>query len=378
MSGCLALYHETGTSITLSLLARKWSLLHVRLPHDMVQVFFFFFSRSTDRVRFIFSGHNFGFPHSSSFECADASGRRVSTYSQGVNCQKNEYGDTFSTMGSWCGVNYHGKDRLAAGWLDTSAVATLASSTASSRYTIGSVDSFTPVVPTRMVRVPLRKPIVMDGKDLDGGYASWYYYVEFRSGYQNLCTNLNSGPALIIRLAPNPTSGANSLAIDSRPDTQTMDDAPIYQAGYVFNDTFQGISIRVVSINANQAVIDVVLDQTIQNQLPGSYFIMAKHSGRVLDVFGGSVDALAQVIQFDPLNGQNQNWSPLVNTDGTWSFVAKHSNMCLDIATQQNGGERSRLHTIDRFFCFCFFFLPTLLHCLSFASNPLIFFLSTP
>jgi hypothetical protein len=85
-----------------------------------------------------------------------------------------------------------------------------------------------------------------------------------RAGYQNQCSWLNSGPAVIIRIAPQENLGPNSLAIDSVPETYTMDDAPVFKAGYVLTDAYQGISIRVDSISADQAVVVVAIDDVAQ------------------------------------------------------------------------------------------------------------------
>jgi hypothetical protein len=72
---------------------------------------------------------------------------------------------------------------------------------------------------------------------------------------------------------------------------------------------------------------------------PGYYRIVAKHSNKVLDVTGG-VGATADgvfVQQWDWLGGDNQKWELRPAGDGYYNIIAKHSTRSLDVA----GGPRA-------------------------------------
>ncbi len=71
----------------------------------------------------------------------------------------------------------------------------------------------------------------------------------------------------------------------------------------------------------------------------GAYYkIVAKHSGKCLDVTGGSRDAGAALIQWDCHGGDNQLFS-IVGQSGYYKVIAKHSGKCLDIygGSRDNG-----------------------------------------
>eukprot|EP00164_Ancoracysta_twista_P015917 GFYU01026497.1.p1 GENE.GFYU01026497.1~~GFYU01026497.1.p1 ORF type:complete len:330 (-),score=48.06 GFYU01026497.1:46-1035(-) len=64
----------------------------------------------------------------------------------------------------------------------------------------------------------------------------------------------------------------------------------------------------------------------------GFWYIIAKHSGKCLDVAGKSVKNSANVEQYRPCNGDNQKWRFQAAEDGFWYIIAKHSDKCLDVA----------------------------------------------
>jgi len=71
----------------------------------------------------------------------------------------------------------------------------------------------------------------------------------------------------------------------------------------------------------------------------GSYYkITAKHSGKCLDVTGGSQDNGANVIQWDCHNGDNQLWR-IEPVGSYYRILAKHSSKALDVegANPNNG-----------------------------------------
>jgi len=79
--------------------------------------------------------------------------------------------------------------------------------------------------------------------------------------------------------------------------------------------------------------------KTMLNSAPGSfpfkenefYVIIAKHSGKCLDVRGISTDKGANIIQYDYWGGDNQKWKLEPVGDGYYRIIAKHSGKCLDV-----------------------------------------------
>ena len=63
----------------------------------------------------------------------------------------------------------------------------------------------------------------------------------------------------------------------------------------------------------------------------GSYYIVVKHSGKVLDVAGVSCENGATVCQWDLNNGHNQMWKITQDDDGYFQIKANHSGKVLDI-----------------------------------------------
>ena len=65
--------------------------------------------------------------------------------------------------------------------------------------------------------------------------------------------------------------------------------------------------------------------------------VIAKHSGKCLDVSGGSRSNGADVIQWNCHGGDNQLWRLVPAAGGYFRIIAKHSGKCLDVS----GGSRS-------------------------------------
>src|SRR5215207_4898702 len=65
----------------------------------------------------------------------------------------------------------------------------------------------------------------------------------------------------------------------------------------------------------------------------GHYKIIAKHSGKSLDVFGGVFSGADKVIveQWDYNGSTNQMWSVEALNNGHYSIVARHSNKALEV-----------------------------------------------
>jgi len=64
----------------------------------------------------------------------------------------------------------------------------------------------------------------------------------------------------------------------------------------------------------------------------GYYRLTALHSGKVLDVNGASMDDGAQVIQWDWWAGANQQWKIESTGDGYYRLLARHSGKALDVS----------------------------------------------
>lgn len=72
---------------------------------------------------------------------------------------------------------------------------------------------------------------------------------------------------------------------------------------------------------------DALLDGT-----PRAALIVALHSGKCLDVTGGSTANGAQVIQWTCHGGANQRWTALYAGGGYYYLRAQHSGKCADVA----------------------------------------------
>ena len=70
-----------------------------------------------------------------------------------------------------------------------------------------------------------------------------------------------------------------------------------------------------------------------QSSLPqsGVYELVARHSSQCLDVYGGSSDDAAQIIQWPCHGGPNQRWRLEPTDSGYVRLIATHSNKALDV-----------------------------------------------
>ncbi|MVM32592.1 PKD domain-containing protein [Spirosoma sp. HMF4905] len=94
----------------------------------------------------------------------------------------------------------------------------------------------------------------------------------------------------------------------------------------------------------------LVKQQTFGNQLwqkwalqptgaTNTYQLAAIHSGKVLAVQGASTQGWANVVQSTNTNATNQKWVIQTGSDGYSTLKAVHSNLLLDIANQNEGGQ---------------------------------------
>jgi hypothetical protein len=59
--------------------------------------------------------------------------------------------------------------------------------------------------------------------------------------------------------------------------------------------------------------------------------LVSRNSGKCLDVFGASTDAVAPVIQWVCHGGQNQQWRLEPAGGGAFHLIARHSGKALDV-----------------------------------------------
>ncbi len=64
----------------------------------------------------------------------------------------------------------------------------------------------------------------------------------------------------------------------------------------------------------------------------GAYRLVARHSGKALDVYGALIDDLAPAIQYPAHGGTNQQWTLEPVSGGYVRLVARHSGKALDVA----------------------------------------------
>ena len=69
----------------------------------------------------------------------------------------------------------------------------------------------------------------------------------------------------------------------------------------------------------------------------GYFQFGARHSGKCMDIKGGSTANGTNAIQFSCGSGNNQRFRLLPYGDGYFAIQAKHSNQCLDIAGAVTG-----------------------------------------
>ena len=84
------------------------------------------------------------------------------------------------------------------------------------------------------------------------------------------------------------------------------------------------------------------------SSLAGSYELVARHSGKCLDITGVSVDDSALAIQWDCHGGPNQQWTFQATGDGYYVLIARHSGKALDVLGESlvNGAPVGQ-YTID-------------------------------
>jgi uncharacterized protein (DUF1800 family) len=83
---------------------------------------------------------------------------------------------------------------------------------------------------------------------------------------------------------------------------------------------------------AASSVARVVARQTGSSPAPGTYELVARHSGKCLDINGASLEDGARAIQWACHGGENQHWTLQAASNGAYRLVARHSGKALDVA----------------------------------------------
>jgi chitodextrinase len=179
-------------------------------------------------------GHNLGVHHAGSLECY-VSGVRV-TISNPETCDRLEYGDPFSVMGSstrdWTNWN-----RGQLGWIPEMITITRAGT-----YTVAPAELG---LQPRLLRVARG-----DGT---------YFYFEFRQPFGAFDNFSWADPVVngvLVRLAPDKTTVAQSALLDMTPATSTRSDAALL-VGQTFSDPVSGLSVTTTAVTPNGATISV-------------------------------------------------------------------------------------------------------------------------
>lgn len=76
---------------------------------------------------------------------------------------------------------------------------------------------------------------------------------------------------------------------------------------------------------------------TLTDKGGGYYLMTARHSGKCLDVAGVSKDNGANIYQWDCHSGPNQQWMLIPQGQGYYLITARHSGKCMDVAGAGKG-----------------------------------------
>lgn len=185
-------------------------------------------------------GHNFGVHHASSLSCTDAAGARVSI---SATCTSDEYGDPYDVMGrGYRHMSAYQKGRL--GFLESTNTTTVA---ASGVFTVVPLETKPAAGATQSLRVaiPNTSPPL-------------FYYVEFRqpSAFDNFTSTSPVLKGVLVHRAPDYTVLQRTQLLDMTAGTTSYTDAPL-AAGATFTDATAGITIRVASVAATGATVQV-------------------------------------------------------------------------------------------------------------------------
>lgn len=192
-------------------------------------------------------GHNFGLLHSQTIDC----GASV----LGGTCVTKSYGDPADTMGYGATPHFNAFQKELLGWLGGSGQPPITRVTSSGTYAIGAYAAMGPA--PRALKIP-------KGIDPATGRMT-HYYVEYRQPIGSDAVladfgNLTQGVLLHTGVEGD---GFSSFLLDTTPDSvpastySDVEDGAL-GVGRRYTDDAAGISIRVVSADAGQAVVEVL------------------------------------------------------------------------------------------------------------------------
>jgi hypothetical protein len=191
-------------------------------------------------------GHIFGLNHSDALDCGTAT--------LGTACTIGGYGDQADTMGNR-GVQFNAFQKEKLGWLNGAGVPPITTVSTSGRYTISTYES---------MAAGAKALKILKGTDPTTGFKTWYY-VEYRQaiGFDSALSSVgNLARGLLVRTGTNATNlSSTSQLLDMTPNSGSTTAADVkdgaLEVGRSHVDNESGISITLVSADANGAVIDV-------------------------------------------------------------------------------------------------------------------------
>lgn len=192
-------------------------------------------------------GHNFGLLHAQSLDCGAAV--------LDSDCASNVYGDPADVMGSGTLAHFDSVHKEKLGWLGGAGQPAIASVSASGRYLIAPIEVAGNTA-VRAIKIPR-------GIDPNTGQPT-YYYVEYRQplGFDAGLANIgNLATGVLVHLGG---SGQRSELLDMTPDSyptsafNDMRDAALLP-GRSYSDAATATTIKLVSADANGALVDVLL-----------------------------------------------------------------------------------------------------------------------
>lgn len=193
-------------------------------------------------------GHVFGLLHSDALDCGATT--------LGSACTIGGYGDQADTMGNR-GAHFNAYQKEKLGWLNAAGVPPITTVTASGRYAISTYET---------MGTTAKALKILKSTDPVTGFKTWYY-VEYRQPIGvdtvlNAVGNLTRG--VLVRTGTNATNlSSTSQLLDMTPGSGSTSAADVkdgaLEVGRSHVDSDAGISISLVSADANGAVIDVSL-----------------------------------------------------------------------------------------------------------------------
>jgi hypothetical protein len=192
-------------------------------------------------------GHGLGLMHSNALDC-DVS-------ATGNTCTLLGYADPADTMGTR-GAHFNAFQKELLGWLNAAGAPPITTVTASGRYAIAPLETYDQ-------RAKALK--ILKGNDPTTGVKTWYY-LELRQllGFDSILAgrgNLASG-VLVHTGSVSATGISNSLLLDTTPNSSELTRIADFEdgalgVGRTYVDAAAGVTVTVVSIDANGAVLDV-------------------------------------------------------------------------------------------------------------------------